>query len=221
MSFKISGKLPSGKLKERIQLSPNYKDGAFQNLSITPMKQEGVTYWKMTKEFLKKHPDTAPPAKLPFVKTDLNKLNRDEPVIVWFGHSSYFIRIENKNFLIDPVFSGNAAPFSFMVKAFRGSNNYKAEDMPAIDYLILTHDHYDHLDFKTIRKLKSKVNKIYCSLGLCSHLKHVKIANIPLPLFFVRALSDRAVPLEANEEIPFTLDIGFIRGQGDKLMVGT
>ena len=132
MSFKISGKLPSGKLKERIQLSPNYKDGAFQNLSITPMKQEGVTYWKMTKEFLKKHPDTAPPAKLPFVKTDLNKLNRDEPVIVWFGHSSYFIRIDNKNFLIDPVFSGNAAPVSFMVKAFPGSNEYKAGAMPAI-----------------------------------------------------------------------------------------
>ena len=172
MSFKISGKLPSGKLKERIQLSPNYKDGAFQNLSITPMKQEGVTYWKMTKEFLKKHPDTAPPAKLPFVKTDLNKLNRDEPVIVWFGHSSYFIRIDNKNFLIDPVFSGNAAPVSFMVKAFPGSNEYKAGAMPAIDYLILTHDHYDHLDFKTIRKLKSKVSNIICSLGISSHLKH-------------------------------------------------
>ena len=117
MSFKISGKLPSGKLKERILQSPNYKDGAFQNLSITPMKQEGVTYWKMMKEFFKKHPDTAPPSKLPFVKTDLNKLNEDEPIIVWFGHSSYFIRIENKNFLIDPVFSGNAAPVSFMVKA--------------------------------------------------------------------------------------------------------
>ena len=48
--------------------------------------------------------------------------------------------------MIDPVFSGNAAPFSFMVKAFPGSNEYKAEDMPAIDYLILTHDHYDHED---------------------------------------------------------------------------
>jgi L-ascorbate metabolism protein UlaG (beta-lactamase superfamily) len=73
-------------------------------------------------------------------------------VIVWFGHSSYFIRIENKNFLIDPVFSGNAAPLSFMIKAFPGSNIYKPEDMPVIDYLILTHDHYDHLDFKTDKK---------------------------------------------------------------------
>lgn len=172
MSLKITGKLPSGKRLQRLKQSPNYKDGAFQNLSATPMKPEGVTYWKMTKEFFKKHPGTAPPAKLPFVKTDLKKLNTEEPVIVWFGHSSYFIRIANKNFVVDPVFSGNAAPVSFMVKAFPGSNEYKADDMPGIDYLILTHDHYDHLDFKTIRRLKNKTGKIYCSLGISSHLKY-------------------------------------------------
>jgi L-ascorbate metabolism protein UlaG (beta-lactamase superfamily) len=44
--------------------------------------------------------------------------------------------------------------------------------MPVIDYLILTHDHYDHLDFKTVRKLRNKVNSIYCSLGVSSHLKY-------------------------------------------------
>lgn len=172
MSLKITGKLPSGKHLQKLKQSPNYKDGAFQNLSPTPMKPEGVSYWKMTKEFFKKHPDTAPPGKLPFIKTDLSKLNAEEPVIVWFGHSSYLLRIESKTFLVDPVFSGNAAPVSFMVKAFPGSNEYKTDDMPAIDYLILTHDHYDHLDFKTIRKLRNKVGKIFCSLGISSHLKH-------------------------------------------------
>lgn len=172
MSLKITGKLPSGKHLEKLKQSPNYKNGSFQNLSPTPMKPEEISYWKMSKEFFKKHPDTAPPAKLPFVKTDLKKLNSTEAVIVWFGHSSYFIRLENKNFLVDPVFSGNAAPVSFMVKAFPGSNEYRAEDMPPIDYLILTHDHYDHLDFQTILKLKNKVNKIYCSLGISSHLKY-------------------------------------------------
>jgi L-ascorbate metabolism protein UlaG (beta-lactamase superfamily) len=172
MSLKITGKLPSGKLLRRLQASPNYKNGSFQNLSLTPMKPEGISYWKMMREFFKKHPETAPPARLPFIKTDLKNLNSTEPVIVWFGHSSYFVRIENKNFLVDPVFSGNAAPLSFMVKAFPGADEYKADDMPAIDYLILTHDHYDHLDFKTILKLKSKVNKIICSLGISAHLKH-------------------------------------------------
>ena len=172
MSFKITGKLPSGKHLEKLRQSLNYKKNAFQNLSETPMKPDDISYWKMLKEFIKKSKDKVPPALLPSVKTDLTKLDFPKPVIVWFGHSSYFIRIENKNFLIDPVFNGNAAPLSFMVKAFPGSNIYKAEDMPPIDYLILTHDHYDHLDFKTVRKLKNKVSKIYCSLGLSSHLKY-------------------------------------------------
>ena len=172
MAFRATGKSPSGKHLEKLRQSPNYKRNAFQNLSDTPMMAADISYWKMMREFFRKNKDKLPPGLLPSVKTDLNKLNSSKPVIVWFGHSSYFIRIENKNFLIDPVFSGNAAPLSFMIKAFPGSNIYKPEDMPAIDYLILTHDHYDHLDFKTVRKLRNKVNNIYCSLGVGSHLKY-------------------------------------------------
>jgi L-ascorbate metabolism protein UlaG (beta-lactamase superfamily) len=172
MSIRITGKLPSGKRKQRIVASPNYKNGAFQNLSPTPMKPEGVSYWKMMREFFKKHPETQPSKSIPAVTTDLAALDGSDPVIVWFGHSSYLIRIAGRNFLVDPVFSGNAAPLSWMVKAFPGSNHYKAEQMPAIDYLILTHDHYDHLDFKTIRKLKSKIGRVVCSLGVGSHLNH-------------------------------------------------
>jgi L-ascorbate metabolism protein UlaG (beta-lactamase superfamily) len=172
MSLKITGRPPSGKHLEKLKQSPNYKRDAFQNLSDTPMIPADISYWKMTKEFFKKNKDKQPPGLVPSIKTDLSSLNSSKPTIVWFGHSSYLIRIENKNFLIDPVFSGNAAPLSFMIKAFPGSNIYKPEDMPAIDYLILTHDHYDHLDYKTIRKLKSRVNKIYCSLGVSSHLKY-------------------------------------------------
>jgi len=170
--MKATGKLPSGKYLEQLKQSSNYNKGAFQNLSETPMKSPDISYWKMTREFMKKHPGRLPPKPIPFVKTDLTKINSDETTIVWFGHSSYFIRIENKNFLIDPVFSGYAGPFSFMVKAFRGSNEYKVSDMPAIDHLILTHDHYDHLDYKTVGKLKNNVRHIYCSLGVASHLKY-------------------------------------------------
>lgn len=172
MSIKATGKLPSGKYLEQLKKSPNYNKGSFQNLSETPMKSPDISYWKMTREFLKKHPDRLPIKSIPFVKTDLTKINSNDTTIVWFGHSSYFMRIENKNFLIDPVFSRHAGPLSFMVKAFPGSNEYKAADMPAIDYLILTHDHYDHLDYKTLGKLKNKIKHIFCSLGVASHLKY-------------------------------------------------
>ena len=172
MSLKITGQLPVGKYKEQIMRSPHYKNGSFQNVSPTPMKPEGLSYWKMMRTFFKKHPDTAPPKPVPFIKTDLQQLKPDDPLLIWFGHSSYLLRINEKNFLIDPVLSGHAAPLSFMVKAFPGANAYHAADMPDIDYLILTHDHYDHLDYQTILRLKKKIRAVVCSLGIGAHLRY-------------------------------------------------
>lgn len=170
--MKTTGKLPSGKYKERILLSPQYRNGAFQNQSPTPMKPEGVSYWKMMRTFFKKHPDTAPAGPLPVVQTNLHGISGRDPVIVWFGHSSYLLHIRGKNILVDPVFSGHAAPLSFMVNAFPGSNVYSAADMPVIDYLVLSHDHYDHLDYDSIRQLKEKTRAVYCSLGVGAHLRY-------------------------------------------------
>ncbi len=59
-----------------------------------------------------------------------------------------------------------------MVQAFKGTDIYSVDDFPGIDFLILTHDHYDHLDYKTIIKLQAKVKEIYCPLGVTSHLTY-------------------------------------------------
>jgi L-ascorbate metabolism protein UlaG (beta-lactamase superfamily) len=99
-------------------------------------------------------------------------LDPEKDVLVWFGHSSYFMQIDGKKMLVDPVFSGNASPFSFAVKSFKGSDIYSVEDFPSIDYLFITHDHWDHLDYKTVKKLKAKVGKIFTGLGTGAHFEH-------------------------------------------------
>ena len=172
MSLKVTGKNPSGKYLESLKRSFNYKKEGFENLSDTPMTLQDSSYYELLKKYFKKNPDVKPAATLPSVKTDLKNLQFNEPVIIWFGHSSYFIRILNKNILVDPVFSGHAAPVSCMVKAFEGADVYTPDDFPEIDCLVLTHDHYDHLDYKTILSLKPKLKHIYCSLGLASHLTY-------------------------------------------------
>lgn len=166
------GKKPSGQRLERIKQSPNYKNNVFQNLSHTTTLAEDSSFLKIAKQQFKKYKNVEPSKEIPFIKTDLKTLSSTEPTIIWFGHSSYLIKINNKTILVDPVLSGNAAPVSFMVKAFKGSNEYQASDFPEIDLLILTHDHYDHLDYKTINALKSKIKNIYCSLGVGSHLEY-------------------------------------------------
>lgn len=73
---------------------------------------------------------------------------------------------------MDPVFCGYASPFSFSTKAFNGTNNYSPDDIPDIDYLFITHDHWDHFDHETIKKLHPKIKKVICGLGVGEHLEH-------------------------------------------------
>jgi L-ascorbate metabolism protein UlaG (beta-lactamase superfamily) len=131
----------------------------------------------MLYDFFNKSKNNRPAAPIPSVKSDLKTFSSEKPGIFWFGHSSYLIKTNGKNLLIDPVFSGHASPFSFMVKAFEGANNYAASDFPDIDILILSHDHYDHLDYETIIAIKDKVKHFYVPLGVGAHLENWGVAE--------------------------------------------
>ena len=167
------GKTPSGERLERIKKSPNYKDGALQNLSFTPDLAEGANYYTILKEFMFADKKRAKPAGIiPSIKTDLLHFNPEDDVLVWFGHSSYFMQVDGKTILVDPVLSGAASPISFTTPSFKGTDIYSVEDFPAIDYLFISHDHWDHLDYQTILKLKSKVKKVICALGTGEHFEY-------------------------------------------------
>ena len=167
------GQLPKGERLERIKKSLNYRDGKFKNLSETPTLTSDKNMFQVMMEFMfRKKVRIKPGESLPVVKTDIKSLNPEEDVLIWFGHSSYFIRMNGKTFLIDPVFSDYASPFSFANKAFEGTNQFSADDLPAIDYLIITHDHWDHLDYQTILKLKPKSKQVICSLGVGQNFEY-------------------------------------------------
>ena len=113
-----------------------------------------------------------PVDKLPSVKTDLLSLDINKDVLIWFGHSSYFIQVDGKRILVDPVLSGSASPLPFSVMAFNGADVYAPEDFPTIDFLFISHDHWDHMDYPTLIKLKPKIKNIICGLGTGEHLEH-------------------------------------------------
>jgi L-ascorbate metabolism protein UlaG (beta-lactamase superfamily) len=173
MSQPKFGKAPSGARLERIKKSPNYKDGAFQNLSVTPDLTDGATFFSVMKEFFfSKKIRNKPVDIIPSVKTNLKTLDPNSDVLVWFGHSSYFMQVDGKKILVDPVMSGAASPLSFTTRSFNGTDVYSTDDLPEIDYLFISHDHWDHLDYKTITKLKPKIRQIICSLGTGEHFEH-------------------------------------------------
>lgn len=152
--------------------SSNFKNGSFQNKTKTPDLTEGASYFMVLKEFLfKKQLRAKPGSIVPSVKTNLHALPPAENVLVWFGHSSYFIQVDGIRILVDPVLGNNASPVSFTTKSFKGSNAYTPEDMPAIDYLFITHDHWDHLDYSTLLQIQPRVKKLVCGLGVGQHLE--------------------------------------------------
>lgn len=108
------GKLPAGDRLKRIQASPNYRDGSFVNRVPKPHMVEGVSPLKMGWEFVfKKKERSRPMAEVPTQKTDFATLPPDRDAAIWFGHSSLFLQIGGKKFLVDPNFTSYASPFFF------------------------------------------------------------------------------------------------------------
>lgn len=166
------GKAPSGKRLERILKSPHYRKDHFENLSKTPEISEDTSMPEVLFKFIfGKKVEVKPNKKFSFTKTDLKNANPRESFYVWMGHSSYFIQVDGKKILVDPVFSGAASPFPATTRAFAGADVYSAEDMPVIDYLVISHDHWDHLDFETVTKLIPKVKTVVTGLGTGEHLE--------------------------------------------------
>ena len=174
--FSVMGKAPAGARLERMRRSPNYKGDRFENLVPTEVTLKGTSFFKMLKEYRNRPPDTAPPVRVPSVRTDLRTLPDEGVWVVWFGHSSYLLKVEGVTILVDPVFSGNASPVSLFAKAFPGTEVYGVEEMPEIDVLLLTHDHYDHLDYRTVKRLAPGVRWVCTSLGVGAHLEYWGVA---------------------------------------------
>jgi L-ascorbate metabolism protein UlaG (beta-lactamase superfamily) len=166
------GKSPEGERLAAIEKSPHYSAGQFKNLHPTPKFTKDVStasiIWKSWTEPQKR---LVPEMPIPAVKIDLKKLDRMTDLMIWLGHSSFYIQLGGKRMLLDPVFSDSAAPVSFFNKAFAGTTIYQADDMPVIDTLLISHDHWDHLDYPTVVALKDKVGLVVSPLGVGAYFE--------------------------------------------------
>ncbi len=114
---------------------------------------------------------------VPVTTADLTATPDTQTKVIWFGHSSFLVQTGGKNILIDPMFGKVASPMSFGPKRFPGKLPIEIEELPQIDALILSHDHYDHLDYESILKLKDKVQHYYLPLGNGAHFERWGIAE--------------------------------------------
>lgn len=158
---------------KRYSQSAHWKEGKFQNLETTIMelkahKIPGLIYKQFfTNGGRRPKGGWELPVfdKAQFLKGDA------EISFVWFGHSALLLNVRGYIVLIDPMFSDNAAPVSpFPVNRFSHSIFHVIDQLPQVDLVLISHDHYDHLDHASIMRLKLKANQFYVALGVGRHL---------------------------------------------------
>jgi L-ascorbate metabolism protein UlaG (beta-lactamase superfamily) len=176
------GENPSGDHLDKIKKSPNYntEEERFGNRIENMWDQmiEKDSFWddpqkRIFNNYFFNSAQTVPEFELPEVKPpNLKEFMQPTEGIkfIWFGHSTILVNIKNIIVLIDPVFSKAASPVSFIVKRFQPPV-LELKDLPRIDYILISHDHYDHLDMQTVNYFKGKDVKFITPLGVTSHLK--------------------------------------------------
>ncbi|WP_162586597.1 MBL fold metallo-hydrolase [Variovorax sp. RA8] len=153
--------------------SPQFKDCSFQNLP-NPQALPSASSWKIWSRFLAgTKTGTVPVDPIPVQALDaaqLEALDRDANHVIRLGHSSHLLKLRGKYWLIDPVFGDRASPFSFIGPKRFHKPPLRLEQLPPIEGLILSHDHYDHLDVPTIEYLAQRVQRYFVPLGVRARL---------------------------------------------------
>jgi len=165
---------PTSEQKEAYQQLSNYVDGHFVNEIPTDVFTDSSDTSSVKDSSFSEVPTRDPASLIPVSTIDWNQINSENDSLTWLGHSAFLLSIDDKKLLLDPMLSPVASPVSFV-----GINRYEySEDimlniidkMPPIDAVLITHDHYDHMDYQSIIKLNSKVSHFFVPLGCGAHL---------------------------------------------------
>lgn len=167
------GGSPTKKEKEAYKNLDNYAEGKFVNALPTKLLTNSSNSSEEAKGSKEKPKDSSPSIEIPIEDIDWNKIKSNQDNFTWLGHSTFFINIDNKKILLDPMLGPIASPVSFVgVKRYKYSEDMMSiiDEMPNIDAVVISHDHYDHLDYESIIKLKSKVAHFLVPMGVGAHL---------------------------------------------------
>lgn len=167
------GGLASKQQQELFSKSKHYKDGKFLNNGGVKIEMSLKDSFKAMWILFKSNSKAEPNKNIAVQKVDsISIANYNSKTrFIWFGHSTFLLQTKGKNLLIDPMFGDVPAPNPLLGnKRFSNELPIEIEKLPSIDAVLITHDHYDHLDYESIQKLKDKVKLFFTPLGIGIHL---------------------------------------------------
>ncbi|MCX8981217.1 MBL fold metallo-hydrolase [Citrobacter portucalensis] len=147
--------------------SPQFHDGAFKNVNprqVVSTAEDIRVLWNFT---FNKPPHTEPEKSLPVMTLSTEQLLRSPDNSVFrLGHSSLILKMKDKYWLTDPVFSKRASPVQWLGPKRFQDTPITIEQLPEIEGVLISHDHYDHLDYNSIMQLKDKTRYFLAPLGV-------------------------------------------------------
>ncbi len=168
------GGTPTEERRKLYEKTGRYSDGKFHNEEPFNLTIDCHSVKEMLKEMLSPDPNVSPKKDVPVQKIGAATItNKSDSLtrVTWFGHSAFLLEIDGKTLLLDPIFSQYAAPHALLGrKRYSNEMPIEIEQLPEIDAVLISHDHYDHLDYPSIKKLKEKTRRFYVPLGVGSHL---------------------------------------------------
>lgn len=153
--------------------SANFSEGTFHNLAPVSPNKSSANMFKVTLDFFRGKANRTPSTSIPTITPTISTtIDESDLRVTWLGHSTCLVQIDGQTILTDPMFSDRASPLSFLgPKTFAYKPSIEFKDLPAIDAVLISHDHYDHLDYKTIQKLKGITKHFYVPTGVGDHLR--------------------------------------------------
>ena len=155
----------------KIERSPEYKEGKFNDMGNT-LDMSFTDYVSTTWEFIFTKNNRTPDTELPVKRVDLSHFNNkdsDQLNVTWLGHSSLMINIDGYKILTDPVFEKRVSVLG--PTRFNGDVPLDIKQIPKIDAVIISHDHYDHLNKYSVKNLIEKTNKFVVPLKVGARLE--------------------------------------------------
>jgi L-ascorbate metabolism protein UlaG (beta-lactamase superfamily) len=171
------GQLPAGDRLARLATSPQWQNGAFANQRKAWIDRQAAYRDLLTGDAVSEPEANAP---VPVVRPDpatLARLPASGLRVTWFGHSSTLVEIDGTRILVDPMWGNRASPVGWLGPARWFAPPIALGDLPPIDAVVISHDHYDHLDRDTILALAPKGTLFIVPPGIGSHLAYWGVAE--------------------------------------------
>ena len=158
---------------ESFKKTGHFEEGIFVNLIETNLDMSFGKMVSTMQQMIKGSPNKRPTFDIPVQHVDsMTLVQNTKTELIWFGHSAFLLQMEGMNILIDPMFGDVPAPHPFLGQSRYGKSlPISIEKLPQIDAIIISHDHYDHLDYGSIQKLKGKTKMFYVPLGVGAHFE--------------------------------------------------